>query len=78
VHSENRSKLRRARVWLLLVVGWIAVASLAGWWARSQDIEWALDEGARGPNYLLISSLVYWGTVFCVALVAAAREGLGD
>lgn len=78
VPSESPSKMRRAGVWLVLVVGWIAVASVAGWWARSQDIEWALDESARGPNYLLISSLVYWGAAFCVALVIAAREGPND
>lgn len=65
-------------VWLLLITGWIAVASLAGWWARSQNIEWALDQGTRGPNYLLISSLVYWGAAFCLALAIAAREGLND
>lgn len=63
-------------MWLLLVVGWVVAASVAGWWARSHNIGWALDDGTRGPNYLLVSSLVYWGAVFCVAIVVAARQGL--
>lgn len=68
------SRVRRVVVWSLLIVGWFAMAALANWWAHRQDIEWALEEsGNRGPNFLFVTSLVYWGAVGCVALVMAAN-----
>lgn len=68
------SRVRRVAVWSLLIIGWFAMAALANWWAHRQDIEWALEEsGSRGPNFLMIVSLVYWGAVGCVALVMAAN-----
>ncbi|MFI5425785.1 hypothetical protein [Aeromicrobium sp. UC242_57] len=78
MHRNSRPWFRTVQRWLLLAAGWIGVTALAGWWAHGHDIEWALRDSGRGPNYLLVVGCVYWGAVFCVAMVAAAREGVGD
>lgn len=65
---------RRVAIWALLLAGWVVTVIVADWWANREEIGWALEEaGSRGQNYLPVVSLVYWGSVGCVALVRTAN-----